>query len=207
MKNNCFLIVTLCCLLAGCASKNIPSADIYTISPDWEKNSNQDRIEKKNRPVIKLAPIRATRAFTGSEILYSNLDYNQNSYAYSRWSDAPVKLLPIVFQTALEKSGRFRAVVPATSTSRADFLIESTLYDFSHHIKSDGTSDGVIRIRFYLIKTTTKTVSSDREFSSRVSASTRDAQGAAAALNEATINIARDLTAWLTEPGRTTAKK
>jgi cholesterol transport system auxiliary component len=204
MKNNCFMLVVLCCLLTGCMGKNVPPTDTYTISPDWEKRSNQDWIEKKNRPIIKLAPIRATRAFSGTDILYSNVRNDQNSYAYSRWNDAPVKLLPMVFQVALEKSGRFGAVLPATSASKADVLIESTLYDFSHHINADGTSDGVIRIRFYLIKIATKEVIATREFFSGVPASSRNARGAAAALNKAATDVAGDLAAWLAEPGNIT---
>jgi cholesterol transport system auxiliary component len=206
MKNNCFMLVVLCCLLAGCMGKNVPPADTYTISPDWEKSSNQGRMKmkEKNRPIIKLAPIRATRAFTGTDIVYSNIRNDQDSYAYSRWNDAPVKLLPMVFQIALEKSGRFGAVLPATSASKADVLIESTLYDFSHHINADGTSDGVIRIRIYLIKIATKEVIATREFFSRVPASSRNAQGAATALNKAATYVARDLTAWLAEPGKIT---
>ena len=183
--------------------KNVPPADIYTIAPDWSKNSGPGRIEKKNRPIVQLAPIRATRAFTGTEILWSSARYNQNSYAYSRWNDAPVRLLPILFQVALEKSGRFGAVIPSTSASKADFLIESTLYDFSHHINVDGASAGVVRIRFYLVKNATKTVTATREFSSSVPTSSLNARGAAAALNTAATQIAHDLAAWLTEPGRT----
>lgn len=202
MKNSPFFIVVLCCLLAGCLGKNVPSADIYTITPDWNKSSGPGRIKEHNRPIIKLAPIRATRAFTGTEILWSNARYNQNSYAFSRWKDAPVRLLSILFQVALEESGRFGAVVPSTSASKADFLLESTLYDFSHHIDVDGTSAGVIRIRFYLVTTATKTVTASKEFSSSVPTSTRDARGAAAALNKAAIIIAHDLAAWLAEPGR-----
>lgn len=198
------MLVVLCCLLTGCMGKNVPPADTYTISPDWEKRSNQEWVEKKNRPIIKLAPIRATRAFTGTDILYSNFLDSRNSYAYSSWNDAPVKLLSIVFQIALEKSGRFGAVLPATSASKADVLVESTLYDFSHHIKSDGTSDGVIRIRFYLIKIATKKVIATREFFSRVPASSRNARSAAAALNKAATDVARDLAAWLTDPGNIT---
>jgi len=80
--------------------------------------------------------------------------------------------------------------------------LESTLLDFSHHIKDDGTSDGVIRICFYLIDNTTKKVIATEAFSSRVRASAQNARSAAAALNKAATNVARDLVAWLAEPGR-----
>ena len=111
-------------------------------------------------------------------------------------------MLQIFFQAALEKSDRFGAVISSTSASEADFLVESTLYDFSHHINGDATSDGVVRVRFYLINNTTKKVMATEEFVSRVPATSLNARGAAVALNKAAINISRELTHWLAEPGR-----
>lgn len=202
MKNSFYMIFVLFCLLTGCATQSVPSADIYTISPEWGESSVRAEGEEKGRLVIKLAPVRATRAFVGSEIIYTDEQYDWNSYAYSRWSDAPVRLLQTLFQVALEKSDLFGAVLPPTSVSEAELLLESTLLDLSHHIKDDGTSEGVVRVRFYLINNSTKTVTATKEFVSRVPASSQSAQGAAGALNKAAINVAGDLTRWLTEPGR-----
>ena len=202
MKNSCSVIFVLLCLLAGCVSKSVPPASIYTISPEWDSSRAQEETGKKNSIIIKMASVRGTRAFTGTEIFYTDARYGRNSYAYSRWSDAPVRLLQILFQVVLEESGWFGAVVPPASASEADLLLESTLYDFSHHIKDDGTSDGVIRIRFYLIDNTAKTITATKEFVSRVPASSQNAKGAATALNKAATNVARDLVSWLAEPGR-----
>ena len=202
MKNSCSMIFVLFCLLVGCVTKTVPPASIYTISPEWDSSRAQGETGKKNYTIIKMASVRGARALAGTEILYTDAQYGQNSYAYSRWSDAPVRLLQILFQVALEESGRFGAVVPPASASEADLLLESTLYDFSHHIKDDGTSDGIVRIRFYLVNNTTKTVTATKEFASRVLASSQNAYGAATALNKAATNIARDLVAWLAEPGR-----
>jgi len=202
MKNSCSMIFVLFCLLAGCATKSIPPASIYTISPEWDSSRAQEETGKKNSTIIKMVSVRGTQALAGTEILYTDARYGRNSYAYSRWSDAPVRLLQILFQVVLEKSGRFGAVIPPASVSNADLLLESTLFDFSHHINDDGTSDGVVRIRFYLVDNTTKTVTATKEFASRVPASSQNARGAATALNKAATNVARDLVFWLAEPGR-----
>jgi cholesterol transport system auxiliary component len=202
MKNSFYMIFVLFCLLAGCVSKSVAPADIYMISPEWGDTRAQAEREKKSPLIIKLAPVRATRALTGTEIIYTDARYDWNSYAYSRWNDAPVILLQTLFQVALEESGRFGAVVPPTSASKADLLLESTLFDFSHHINDDGTSDGVIRVRFYLIDNMTKTVTATKKFASRVQASSPNARSAAAALNKAATIVARDLVSWLAEPGR-----
>ena len=159
--------------------------------------------EKKKSPlIIKLSPIRATRAYIGTEILYSDSQYSKDSYAYSRWNDTPVKLLQTLFQTRIGDSSLFKAVVPSRSISKADLLLESTLLDFSHTINQDGTSDGIIRVRFYLIDNTTREVIATKEFFSRVPATTKNAKGAVEALNKGSTNVARDLVTWLAEPGR-----
>jgi ABC-type uncharacterized transport system auxiliary subunit len=93
-------------------------------------------------------------------------------------------------------------VIPPTSISKADFLLESTLLDLRHDIHDDGTSEGIIRVRFYLINNTTRTVTATKEFVSRIQASTQNAKGAVKALNEAATNVARDLVTWFSETGR-----
>jgi len=196
------MIFVLFYLLAGCVTQSVAPADIYTISPEWGDSRAQAEREKKSPLIIKLAPVRATRALTGTEIIYTDARYGRNCYAHSRWSDAPVRLLQTLFQVTLEENGRFGAVVPPTSASKADLLLESTLFDFSHHINDDGTSDGVVRVRFYLIDNTTKTVMETKAFASRVPAFSPNARNAAAALNKAATNVARDLVSWLAEPGR-----
>ena len=190
------LIFLLFCLLAGCMTKSVIPADIYTISPEWGDSNAQAEREKKSL-IIKLAPVRATRALSGTEIIYTDARYSRNSYAHSRWNDAPVRLLQTLFQVALEGHGRFAAVLPPTSASEADLLLESTLFDFSHHINDDATSDGVIRVRFYLIDNTREMVTATKEFTSRAPASSQNAWSAAAALNKAATNVARDLVSWL----------
>lgn len=202
MRNSFVKIFVCCCLLSGCVTSNVPSAHIYTISPEWGDSGTQAEREKKSPLIIKLAPVRGTRPFTSTELLYSDARYGRNSYAYSRWSDAPVRLLQILFLVALEENGSFRAVVPPTSVSEFDLLLESVLLDFSHHINDDGTSDGVVRVCFYLVDNKTGTVTATKEFVSKVPAPSQNAQSAAAALNKAATNVARDLVAWIAEPGR-----
>lgn len=197
MNKSSILLAILCCALACCSFNTIPPSDTYTLSADFGKRSSAPTIDNKTRPVIKLAPIRASRVFTGTDMVYSTTKYEQNSYAYSRWNDAPVKLLPLLFQTALESTGSFGAVISSPSAAKADFLLESTLTDFSHHVQDGTTSKGVITIRFHLINTATKTVIATRGFHSQVPSAAPNAGDGAAALNKAADTVARDLAAWL----------
>jgi cholesterol transport system auxiliary component len=196
---NKIIFLGLFSLLIGCMGTNNPPADIYTISPEWSNKSLQFEGEKKSSLIIKLSPIRAAQEFIGNEIIYTDSLYSRNGYAYSRWNDAPVKLLQTLFQINIEKSNLFKAIIPSASVSKADLLLESSLLDFSHHINDDGASEGVIRVRFYLIDNTIKTVIATKQFVSRVPAPTKNARGAVEALNTAATFVARDLVTWLAE--------
>jgi len=202
MKNSHLMIIILLFLLTGCATIKNPPADIYTISPVWKNNEPSGQQQGKTSQVIKLAPIKGVRAFSSNQILYSDSHFGLNGYAFSRWSDAPVRLLQTLFQVALEENGQFLAVVPPTSASGADFLLESSLYDFSYHLNDDGTSEGVIRIRFHLVDVQTKSVLASKEFSSSVKASALSVEAAVSALNNAASNVAQNLVSWLAESDR-----
>ncbi|SIT05684.1 ABC-type transport auxiliary lipoprotein family protein [Neptunomonas antarctica] len=197
MRSRFLILCFLCNLLAGCATTTFPPVDVYTIS--LLSNYSNDRVEiaDHSNVILKVSPVRGARPFTSTAFLYKDTQHGLNHYAYSRWSDVPVKILQTYFQVALEKSAQFRAVVPTGSVSNADYLLESTLLDFSHHINDDGSSDGVIRVRFYVINNATKTVLATTELVSKVPASLKNAQGAAVALNIAASNVARDLVFWV----------
>lgn len=197
MKNKTYTLPLLFCLLTACISQSLPPANVYTISPEWDNPTIKQSLS--NELVIKLAPVRATQEFTGTQIFYKDSQYERNSYAYSRWNDSPVRLLLTLFHVGIENSGLFKAMVPSTSVSKADLLLESTLLEFSHHIKSNDRSEGVVRVRFYLIDNRSKRVISTKEFVSRVGAITENAHGGVDALNKATINIAKQLVNWLAE--------
>ena len=83
------------------------------------------------------------------------------------------------------------------SSTQADLRLETILFDFSHRINEDGTSEGVLRMRCYLIDNNTKTVLTSREFIASVPVLTKNAQGAVIALNMATANVVQDLIDWL----------
>lgn len=197
MNNKFYIILVSFLLLSGCIRNNVPPADIYTLSPKWSDIRTGTEIKKNTPFIIKIAPVRATQALIGSEIFYTDARYVQNSYAYSRWNDSPVKLLQILFQVSIEESRLFKAVIPPSSISKSDFLLESTLLELNHHIKGDGSSEGVIRIRFYLIDNATRTIMTTKEFVSKIPATTKNAKGAVEALNKAASNISHGLVNWL----------
>jgi len=194
--SNRIIILVLSTLLTACIS-NHPASDIYTLSPKWDNNSLQVKSAEKTSLLIKLAPVLANQTLNSNKIFYTDHQYSWNSYVYSRWTDTPVKLLQSLFLVNIEQSGLFKAVLPPSSVSKADLLLESNLLDLSHHIYDDGTSAGIIRMRFYLIDNKARTVIATKEFVSKVIAPSQDAKGAVTAINQATHTVTDKLVNWL----------
>lgn len=193
---------TLCLLalligLAGCVTEKLPPVSLYTLDPDLGAIKTPVAGENKAGKILMLGRISSTQPYSGSEMLYSDAQLRQNSYAYSRWSSPVTVMLLSVFEEALEKSGQYRAVVPYSSQARSDLLLEGTLFDFSHHINKNGTSEGILKISFKLIDSKTRQVMASRMFVSNVPASEANAPAAVMALNQAVTNIIRELLDWL----------
>jgi len=183
-------------LLAGCVFQNPPPVAIYTIEPGWGQGNAAPRA-KKREAILQIAPVRGGAAFTTTEILYTDTLHTRQSYAYSRWREAPVRLLQTALEVALGNSALFAAVLPSTSVSKADFLLESALLECGHFLEEDGASSGVIRMRFHLVENKSRKVVASQELAAKVPAASFDAAGAAAAINQAAAQIVADLVVWL----------
>jgi cholesterol transport system auxiliary component len=130
-------------------------------------------------------------------ILYLEKEFAQNRYANSKWSDTPNKMLASLFHSCINKSSVFKSVLPSYSRGKADLLLESTLLDFYHHVNSDGSSEGIVRIEFYLIESKSGEVVATIELDSKINSKTLDVNGGVRALNDASKSVALSLTQWL----------
>jgi cholesterol transport system auxiliary component len=198
MKNRgLLLLIMLLTVITGCVTERLPPISTYILDTDFDIFHPLQDKEQQAHDILKLARISSTSAFNDTDIVYSDMRYGQNSYAYSRWSDSPASMLLVIFQEALEKSGGYMAVVPYSSQSRSDLLLESTLIDFSQHINDDGASQGTVRMRFNLIDNRKKRVIASRDFITSAPAPSNNAIGAVAALNKAVADLTKELVEWL----------
>jgi len=190
------VIVTISTILSGCVPAALKPAQVYTLSP-FEQNGQLSTNKPQHNLVIKLMPVRGNRPFTSTSLIYSDREHTHNKYAFSRWSEAPVRMLQTYLQAYLESSELFSAVVLAKSSSQSALILESRLLDFSHHMLNDGSSVGVIRMRFHLIDSATRAVKASHEIVARVPAPTKNAQGAVDSLNMAASSLGQKLVSWL----------
>ncbi len=200
MKKTKYLIFAIVLLLiSGCAVKkaNTP-INTYTITtfPISQPSKQQSKFENKT---IKIATPKSTNDILSSKILYSKNEFELDAYTYARWSDTPNKLLHDIFLYTLENAHVFKTTLRSTSRAKADFLLESNLIDFYHNFKKDGTSEGILKIQFYLIDLKTKKITANKFFTSSIKAKSNDSRGAVEALNKATQDITKRLIQWLWE--------
>lgn len=183
-------------LASACASKSVPADDLYMLQPSCETVTPLPAGPLSSK-VLKIATPKSTDAIRSRNLLYQQNELMQLPYAYSSWSDTPNNMLSFVFVSCAGKSATFKSVLPSHSSARADFLLESTLLEFYHHINSDGTSEGRVSMAFYLIDLNSSQVIATKTIYQQVHARTQNARGGVEALNSATTLLAQELTRWL----------
>jgi len=188
------LLLLLMLGIAGCATRQLPPTFVYTLQPlpnPAETSGNTGNL------TLKLAPLRGTRPFATTRMLYTEHGIDQNSFAFSRWADSPTRMLQPLLVEAIHRSGLFQAVLPPGSTLRNDLSLEGTLLDFSLHL-DDGNPRGVVEIRFILVDNHARQVVASRLFRAEAPATKADAEQAARALNQAAGEVTDMLVRWLT---------
>ncbi len=190
------LLPLIALLLAGCATRELPAPYVYTLRPMTPDQPRRETAEKG--PILKLAPLRGTRPYAGTRMLYTESGIDRNAFAFSRWSDSPIRLLQTVLLEQLNQSGLFRAVVPPGSTLRSDLSLEGTLLDFSLHLEGERPR-GVVETRFLLADSRSRKVLASRRFRAEVPVEKADARHAAMALDRAARQVAEELSAWLAQ--------
>jgi len=190
-----FILLSIGLLGSGCATKPVPEIITYTLDVVAREKINPS--EKPVTGIIKVAIPQSSAAIMSRQILYQDKGNIQNAYLYSRWSEIPNKMLAQLLLAYLNQKQVFSTVLPTYSKGREEFLLESTLSEFYHHINADGSSTGRVRIKFYLIDVKLGQVVATKEIFSDINASSLDARGAVSALNTASQDIAIELAEWL----------
>lgn len=203
VKNKQFLLSTVLMTswLSACSVINPtqgPAIDIYTLSQQIEQTTAIPQVKDTKALILALSPIRSPQGLMTTDIIYRDRDNGFNSYAYSRWSDNPSKLLNNYLQQYLTQSSQLLAVLPVGSRVDANLLLEATLIDFSHHLHSDEASaTGVVSVIFYLINPRDKTLIATKQFTEEVRVAQNNAKHATIAVNQASKLMAVALQEWL----------
>ena len=180
-------------LLSGCALKDSPPMTEYTLTAAPLQAVLSGRYGAKT---LKVTYPQSLKEKLSRDMLYSYCLSNAGAYQNSEWANTISQLIQGTVIQALDQSRIFKGVVPYASSAYEDYRLESTVYDFSHHIRGE-ESYALVSIKFTLIDTSTGKLVKTRKFSYKEPTRTVDARGYVEAANIAMSRLVRDLVSWL----------
>lgn len=179
-------------LLAGCSTKLTPLRS-YTLQTPEVSSIYKDGYQNKT---IKVMQPQSLKEVMSRRMHFSYSPTEQGTYLNSKWSNDLGKLVQGILIDTLQSSGMFKGVVSYASTAKADYRLESTVYDFSHHVRGNA-SYAIVSIQFTLVSTHTGNLIKSRRFSYHEATKSTDAEGYVEATNRAVESLSSDLLLWL----------
>jgi cholesterol transport system auxiliary component len=147
---------------------------------------------------LVVAELRTRPGYDTPRMAYVKRDYSLDYYANSQWADTPARMLQPLLVSALDATGRYRAVLsspaPVAGALRLDAEIvrlEQVFITQPSHMR--------ITLRAILIDAHKGQVLGQREFDVDVPAASDDAYGGVRALNQALVPLLREVAAFCVE--------
>jgi cholesterol transport system auxiliary component len=146
--------------------------------------------------ILKVSYPIALNEKLNDNMYYSYSLSDRGAYLNSRWSNDAGRMIQGSIIQVLSKAKLFKVVVPFASDVEENLRLESTVFDFSHHVRGEA-SYAVVSMQFTLMNAETGKLVKARRFSYREPTATIDAKGYADATNRMMQKLSRDLVAWL----------
>ncbi len=196
-----FFMILAVITLAACNFRPKPVTITYYVIDSGKVVTNQIKPLTKPYPYsLILSPVLGALPFRTQKILYRSSEISLSPYLYSRWEYAPTHMLLTKLLTAIDHASIFKSVSFRATGVRGNLYLETTLFDFSHHLDLNAKkSYGVVSAMFQLINGSTRNVIGTKTWIVRKPAPTMDAKGAAQALDAASNTLCLELIQWLNE--------
>ncbi|CAK0759744.1 cholesterol transport system auxiliary component [Gammaproteobacteria bacterium] len=146
----------------------------------------------KGKIVIIVATPTAQAGFDTTGIAYVHKPYRLDFYSKNQWIDSPQRMLSPLLVTALENTGRFQAVLPASSSISGDLRLETEFLCLQHELLTQ-PSQFHITLRVQLLDIRHQQVQAIRTFDTLESASSEDPYGGVVAANRAIIRLLEEI--------------
>jgi len=179
-------------LFSGCSIKEAPVMKVYSLSVPSVVSSSSSYRSK----ILKVSYPLALNEKLNSNMHYSYSLTDRGAYLNSRWSNDVGSLLQGSFIQVLSQARLFKVVVPFASDVEENLRLESTVFDFSHHVRGE-RSYAVLSIQFTLMDAETGKLLKARKFSYTEETRSTDAKGYVGATNRIMVRLSRDLVQWL----------
>ena len=173
-----YLPLIVLSLFTGCTTHTTPATQ-YSIAPKTQLQS-PITIPKS----IKIGTPNSSGNYLTDSIHYKKPNGESGNYLYSAWDNPPTVIVGEALFSNLEHSKLFNAVIPHSSLGQADYMLESTLIAFQHTIIDSDSSKGEIDISMRVIDLKHKKIIATKRFTIIASASSNNASGGVAALQQ-----------------------
>lgn len=185
-------------LLGGCSASLWPAPEplpaLYTLdagAPVPPAAPNAD----PTRPTLAVATPGSAPGFDTAAIVYQRRPQQLEHFAAARWVEPPAQLLAPLIVDALQHSGAFAAVVPASAGARADLRLDTELLRLQQQF--DTTPSRVrLTLRAVLVDVPRRRVVATGEFDRVVDAASDDPYGGVVAAQRAVQQVLGDLAAF-----------
>lgn len=146
-------------------------------------------------PTLVIALPRAAAGYDSQRMIYLRQPYELQYFAHSQWVDTPARMLQPLIAAAVERSGKFRAVVPMPASVSGDYRLETELLRLQQEFLSR-PSRVQLSLRATITNMTTRRVVAWRQFDALVPAATDDPYGGVVAANRAVGEVLEKLAAF-----------
>ena len=188
-----FFLIASMFILSGCSLKEAAPLKVYTLDAGNVVSASYSSYRGQT---IKVSYPQALKDKLTNRMSYSYSSSERGEYQNSQWSNNAGKLIQGNIIQILVQSRVFKAVLPYESTAGEDLRLESTVFDFSHHVRGEA-SFAIVSIQMNLINTDSGKLIKTKRFSYKENTQTLDAKGYVEATNRAMSGLSRDLVAWL----------
>lgn len=145
---------------------------------------------------IKVSFPQSIKEPVSEKMHFSYAANDRGVYQNSQWSANMGRLLQGTFIEVLDSSKLFKIVLSDMSTLEENYRLESTIFDFEHHVRGSD-SYAVVSVQFTLINADTGRLAKSKRFSYQEPTLTTDAKGYATATNRIMIRLSDDLLKWI----------
>jgi cholesterol transport system auxiliary component len=152
-------------------------------------------------PRVLVSLPQAWPGYDSSRIAYVKRPEEMNYYAYSEWVDTPSRLIAPLLVRALERSGRFGAVLFTSSSAVADLRLDTELVSLQQEFYTY-PSQGRVILRAQLINLTTGRVLRTQTFQAVTPAATEDPYGGVRALSQSLRRVLNEIVAFCIESAK-----
>jgi len=179
--------------LSGCSMKEAAPMNVYTLATPTVNPASYGQYRNK---ILKVSYPIALKEKLSDGISYSYAPTDRGEYMNSRWSNDVGKILQGSMIEVLTQSRLFKVVLPFSSDVGENLRLESTVFDFSHHVRGEA-SYAVLSVQCTLMNAETGKLMKARRFSYREATTSKDARGYVEATNRILAKFSRDLIGWL----------